>query len=138
MTKRQLQEYYYLKKNIRYLEDKLLELETKATKMSMSISDMPRSGDSTDMADVVIEMVKVKIDTNEQLQKSYKLLAEIEKSIKTLPEREQYLIRARYIEDKSWEQIAVDMNYSWRQIHNIHSKALKALIKKDCTQLHIV
>ena len=45
---------------------------------------------------------------------------------------QQYKIRAKYLECKSWEQIAVDMGYSWRQIHYIHSDALKK-IAHHCT-----
>lgn len=34
------------------------------------------------------------------------------------------LLYQRYVFYKSWEQIAVDMNYSIRQIYNIHGSAL--------------
>ena len=34
MTKQQLQEYYWLKKNIKKLEEKLLELETEAKRVT--------------------------------------------------------------------------------------------------------
>lgn len=83
------------------------------------------------------KIVEVQEEINRQLQKSYELMAKIEKAIEKLPEREKYLIRARYIDCKSWEQIAVDMSYSWRQIHYIHANALKLLSSADhCIQLH--
>ena len=47
--------------------------------------------------------------------------------INKLPDREQHLIMARYIHAKKWEEICVDMNYSWTQLHAIHSKALKIM-----------
>ena len=34
------------------------------------------------------------------------------------------LLFERYVLFKTWEQIAVDMNYSWRQIARLHGKAL--------------
>ena len=34
------------------------------------------------------------------------------------------LLFERYVLFKTWEQIAVDMNYSWRQIVRLHGKAL--------------
>ena len=43
--------------------------------------------------------------------------------------RYRTLLTERYMEFKTWEQIAVDMNYSWKQIHRLHSQALKALEK---------
>lgn len=37
------------------------------------------------------------------------------------------LLVARYINFKTWEQIAVEMNYSWSQTHRLHGKALKKM-----------
>ena len=34
------------------------------------------------------------------------------------------IFRKRYLELKTWEQICVDLDYSWRQTHRLHSKAL--------------
>lgn len=86
------------------------------------------------------KIIEVKEEINRQLQQSYELVARIERAIDKLPEREKYLIRARYLDGKSWEQIAVDMNYSWRQVHYIHSNALKLLASENfadhCIQLH--
>ncbi|MTI56140.1 hypothetical protein [Geosporobacter ferrireducens] len=129
MTKKDLQEYYWLQKNIQRLEDKLLELETQAAKMTSVISDEPRSGETKDkLSGIVAKIVEVQTRINEQLYRSYELAEKIEKAIETLPERERYLIRARYIDCKAWEKIAVDMHYSWKQTHRIHSEALKMLV----------
>ena len=129
MTKKELQEYYWLKRNIQKLEEKLLELGTEATRQTTRLSNEPKGGfSSTDkVAGIVTTMVMVQEEINEKLKQSYEVMASIERAIERLPEREKYLIRSRYLECKSWEQIAVDMNYSWRQVHNIHSDALKEL-----------
>ena len=55
-------------------------------------------------------------------------------SVNGLCEREAYLIRLRYLELKRWEEICVEMNYSWKHIHRIHSDALMLLAKKDDTK----
>lgn len=34
------------------------------------------------------------------------------------------LLEQRYLNGKSFEQIAVEMNYSWRQVHRLHGRAL--------------
>lgn len=132
MTKRELQEYYWLKRNIQKLEDKLLELETEATRQTTRLTKDPK-GDfsSTDkVASIVTSMVMVQDEINEKLNKSYEVIANIEKAIEELPEREKFLIRSRYLDCKSWERIAVDMHYSWQWVHKIHSKALKLLDDK--------
>lgn len=69
-------------------------------------------------------LVDAKID--EQLD----LKAEILKTIMRLDDRRQRLcLMEYYIEMKTFEQVAVDMNYSWRQIMNIHGHALKEVQK---------
>ena len=37
------------------------------------------------------------------------------------------LLIKRYLQFKTWEQIAVEMNYSWRQIVRLHGKALQKI-----------
>lgn len=39
------------------------------------------------------------------------------------------ILYKRYVEDKSWEKISVEMKYSYNYICNTHGKALKALEK---------
>lgn len=58
------------------------------------------------------------------------LLAEqlqIEEAIETLDEIERTLMRLYYIEGLVWEEVAVAINYSWRQTHNLHGRALDKL-----------
>jgi RNA polymerase sigma factor (sigma-70 family) len=54
-------------------------------------------------------------------------LAEIEDAIEVLEPRERTLIRLHYAQGLTWEEVCVAMNYSWRQIHRIHAKALALL-----------
>lgn len=138
MTKKELRKYYWLRKNIKILEEELYKLETKARNITPIIKDEPRVPgiDVRDkVADLVAKVVDLENIINEKLYESYVVLEKIEKAIDKLPEREKYLIRSRYIDFKRWEEIAVDMNYSYRQVHNIHSYALQLLKKSahNCT-----
>jgi len=36
-------------------------------------------------------------------------------------------LQYRYLDGKTFEWIAAEMNYSWRQIHRLHSQALTNL-----------
>ena len=40
------------------------------------------------------------------------------------------LLIERYINLKTWERVAVDMGYSWKQMHRLHGKAL-GVVKDD-------
>lgn len=129
MTKGKLKEYYWLQRNLQKLEEKLLVLETKATKTTNSLSNGPRGTNShNSMSDIIVKIVELKEKINKKIEKAYGLITDIENAIEKLPEREKYLMRARYIECKSWEEICVDMNYNWAQIHRLHSNSLKMII----------
>lgn len=52
---------------------------------------------------------------------------QIEEAIEGLEERERTLMRLYYMEGLTWEAVAVAINYSWRQTHNLHSDALDKL-----------
>lgn len=52
--------------------------------------------------------------------------AEILETIGKLEDgRERLVLQLYYIDMKSWEQVAVDLNYSWRQTMNIRKRAIR-------------
>ena len=60
-----------------------------------------------------------------QMYKKIQLRAEITERIDAMEnETESLLLRLRYIHGLKWEEVAVKMDYSWKQIHRLHSKAL--------------
>lgn len=131
MTKQELKEYYWLRLNITKLEQRIEELETIAAKQTTQLkndADARVSHGAHDrMGDVVAEIADLKTGLQKQLKEAYAVAGEIEKAIAGLSDREKYLIRARYVELKNWEQICVDMNYDWSHVHRIHAGALKRL-----------
>lgn len=128
MTKHELQEYHWLMRNISHLEDRLFELETKATRMTSRVSDEPRCGSGPDkMSEAVANIIELKDRINKELGKAYAAANKIETAIERLNEQEKQLIRMRYIERKDWEVICFEIKYSWRQTHRIHSQALEKL-----------
>jgi len=132
MTKQELREYYWIQRNIEKLENRIEELVAIATKQTAKIKNDADAihgtgGYSDRSGDAMAEMADLREELEGQLQKALALQLGIEQAIKDLPEREKYLIRARYVEQKRWEQIAVDMGYSWKQTHRIHGEALRLL-----------
>jgi len=136
MTKMQLQRLYWIKKNIKKLEDRLAELEAEATRVTTQISPGRRGTRKDDkISDVVSKIVELQDEINYQLKRAYAIEKEIETAIRSLPEREAYLIRLRYIDLMSWEQICVEMNYQWAQVHRIHASALKLLTNPEIREI---
>lgn len=101
-----------------------------ATKCTATISDMPHSPNSggSTMADAVCKIVDLQEEINKDIDRLVDLKREIMGVIKAVPNVEyQTILEKRYLCFISWEQIAVDMNYSMQHIHRMHSFALKEI-----------
>jgi DNA-directed RNA polymerase specialized sigma24 family protein len=132
MTKQELKEYYWIRRNITKLESRLIQLDSESTKVTTNLKKkhdaiVGKGNTSDKVGNSVTDMDEAREKLAEQIVASYAVLADIERAIEVLPARECYLVRARYIELLSWEQIAVDMGYSWQWVHKIHSGALAML-----------
>ncbi len=101
-----------------------------ATKCTTTLSDMPKNpnrGDSR-MADSVIKIIDLQDEINSDINKLVELKREIMGVIKAVPNMEyQTLLEKRYLCFITWEQIAVDMNYSMQYTFRIHERALKEI-----------
>lgn len=73
-----------------------------------------------------VEKIAERID--KQLNRCMKLRNEIEMAINSLDDpTERLLMRKRYIEGKRWEQVAVEMSYTFRHIIRMHGKILQKM-----------
>ena len=73
-------------------------------------------------------LVELESLVDSKIDEQIELKAEILKTIMQLDDRRQRLVLMEYyVEMKTFEQVAVDINYSWRQVMKIHAKALKAI-----------
>lgn len=66
-----------------------------------------------------------------QLEKLAAAQSAIEDVIESLEPIARKLMRHRYIEGLTWEEVCVAIGYSWRQTHNIHAKALDTLLAAE-------
>lgn len=87
---------------------------------------MPHSSSQTDLSDYIVIIDEMIEDLKQERLKRAKRKQEIEHRIRQMKdEDEQRVLRLRYIKGMKWEEIAVEMDYKWAQIHRIHAKALK-------------
>ncbi|MFR5544750.1 DUF1492 domain-containing protein [Intestinibacter bartlettii] len=130
MGKEELMQYKTIKVEIKQLKERIKELEERKTSIkSQVITDMPTgNGEGTDILSLI---VMIEDAETELIQKEKQLIATMNKIEHTIDNVENSLdrciLRARYIECKAWEQICVELNYSWRQIHRLHSNILKKI-----------
>lgn len=67
---------------------------------------------------------------DQKIDEQLKLKAETLNTIMQLDNRlHREVLIGHYLNMKTWEQVAVDMGYSWRQIMNFHGSALQEIQK---------
>lgn len=134
ITKEQLRGYQKIRRELRQIRERIEELETAMTApKSQVLSGMP--GGSAPDGNPVDKMIDRK---NELLATYYAKMAalaeeqlKIEKAIEALPRAERLLIRYHYFDGLRWEAVGVKICYSLRQVHNLHSSALRRLREQE-------
>lgn len=130
MTKERLRNYRALREELRRLAERLGEYEAMlyAPRVQKIRSTPSASAGNT-------SSVETMANTHMQLQALYRRrrdelageLVAIESAIESLDSVERTVCQLRYIDGLKWEEVCARMNYSWRQVYNIHRRALDAL-----------
>lgn len=131
-AKEYLGKAYRLDQRINSKLDQVASLNELATKATSTLSDMPKNPNKaiSTMENTICKIIDLQDEINEDIDRLVDLKTEIVTTIKNIENKEyQTLLEKRYLCFDTWEQIAVDMNYSIRWVHNIHGKALKELSK---------
>ncbi len=127
MTKEQLRQYRYLKKEIILLQEEIQQLRTSLQAVPQ-LDGMPHSNFAADRtAGVVAKIVDLEAQLHKTLRDMIDLRGEIEECIEGLPADQRLLMRLRYIEGLRWAAVAVEMNYSYKQVCRIHGKVLQVI-----------
>ena len=103
----------------------LRELATKAT---ATLSDMPRSATPNIhwMEDVICKMMELESEINADIDELINTKHEVMAVIKMV-ERPEYqsLLELKYLCMKTWEEVAAELGYVYRQITRMHGYALE-------------
>ena len=86
---------------------------------------MPHVSGGSDLSDFAAKLDREERRYMKARYLRVKLCREIMDKIERLPnEDEKDVLVFRYIKLMKWEDICVEMGFSWKQVHRIHSKAL--------------
>lgn len=73
-------------------------------------------------------LVELESLVNEKIDEQINIKTEILEAISQIRDRRQRIVLTEYyLNMKTWEQVAVEINYSWRQVMNIHGRALQEM-----------
>lgn len=84
---------------------------------------------------VVARLVDAESRVNDELRRLVETEREVNDTIQNVRDGTlRALLYERYINDKTWEQIAVSLNYTYRRVTQLHGKALNA-VGQICAEL---
>ena len=87
------------------------------------------------MENIINKIVDLEAEINSDIDTFVDLKREIVNLIKSIANTEcQTLLELRYLCFKSWEQIAVDMTYSVRNVYKLHDTALNLIAMPESVQ----
>lgn len=124
-----LLEYQAIERRIKRLQSEKRGWLEKATAVSPNLSDMPK-GDGTDkIQNAVCRIADIEQKINRDIDRQIDLRERIEAAVCAIPDGKlRDLMRYRYIDGMTWEQIAVEMHYSYVHICRMHGQALAQIM----------
>ncbi len=111
MTKKELSQLYYLRKEIKEQQRRLSELEALATNCTAKITGLPNgNGVSDKIANYATEIADLKSLLDLNLKKCFYELNRLDRFISSVNDSEMRIILTlRYSQGLSWQQIAQNM-----------------------------
>lgn len=123
-----------LRRYDRMIESKKAEIEQIRLSLeykSVSYDGQRVQGGGASREDMICKMLDFERDMEDQVRELIELKKEIMAQIDKLDQAEYIqLLYLRYLEFKTWEEISVKMNFSYRYVLKLHGRALQELEKK--------
>lgn len=130
-AKEYLQQALRLDERINSKISQIESLRELATKCTSTITGMPHnpSPSQSPMADAVCKIIDLQDEINRDIDHLVDLKRELVGVIRNVEDVEcRLLLELRYLCFMSWEDIAVQMGYTTRNIHYLHKQALRLVI----------
>lgn len=131
-AKEYLNRGYKIELQIQSKMEQLERLRAMATRTTTTLSDMPRpaSPDPHKTENIIIKIVKLNAELNAEIDKLIDTKIEIKHTIDKVQDVDEKLIlEARYLNFKSYDDIASMLDMSLENIFRIHSNALNTVEK---------
>ena len=125
-AKEYLDSYKLIQTRINVLRAEIYRLRAEAESASINIDGLPKTQGSGDkIANIAIELAEAESTLRTEMNGLYmRRMRIIEQLGQLKSHKHQQLLHKRYIECKSWEHIAVEMEISWRYCYMLHGSAL--------------
>lgn len=111
------------------LED-LHQLKEMVTKITPTLKDdvVSGGGNQDKLGDAVTKIVDLEEEVNRDIDRYVNAKQEISNTLEKISDPDQLqVLHKRYVQYKTWEQIACEMNMSYRNVCYIHGKGLQSV-----------
>lgn len=129
-AKRYLQQIKLYDSHINTKIEEVHHLKAIAMKITPTLKqDVVSGGGSQDkLSEAVAKIVDLEAEIDREIDRYVNAMRNISAMIDTLSDPDQLqVLHKRYVQFKTWEQIACDMNMTYRNVCYIHGKALLAV-----------
>lgn len=125
-AKKFLSRPYWIDKRIDRKQEEIDRLRAKLTKATAKLSDMPRGGSGGDWTDADIEVLEREQAIHAEIIELCRVKREVQEVIDAVEEEPfRTLLELRYRNYLTFEQIAVEMHFSYDYVRHLHKDALK-------------
>lgn len=129
-VKRYLQQIRLYDSHINTKLDELQHLKEMVTRITPTLKDDVVSGGGSQdkLADAVVKIVDLEAEIDQEIDRYVNAKQEISSVLDGIVDPDQLqVLHKRYVQYKTFEQIACDMNMTYRNVCYIHGKALLAV-----------
>jgi len=135
-AKEYLSQAIWLNQRINSKLEQVSSLRTLASKVNTTFGEerVQSTKKQSPMEETIVRLIDLENEVNEDIDELIKLKSEIEETINQVDDPVyQLILQMRYIDRKTWEEVARNVGYDRRTIFRIHGKALKEIEKiKSC------
>lgn len=112
--------------------ERLAELRAQAESCTVALSpDKVQTSGRNSAENIMVRIIDLQYEINADIDKYAELRKNAYRMIDSLDDsRYVGLLYRYYLEQKTWEEVAVEMKYSYRRIMQLHGYALNALNQK--------
>lgn len=126
MVKANLQRVYLIKKNIKTLEEQLMEIDTKIKGGAITYSEKVQTSGLGSTESLMCKAVDLQCKINSIISEKLNLMDEIVGNIYKINDNTlEIILKMRYIDCYNWEKIAEKTGYTIRQVYRLHNRALE-------------
>ena len=120
------------KKEIRELENRIIERRSSIERMTPIITGMPKTKNGgNSIEDGVIKLVDEAMQWEEKVEERRQLIQRVHEAIFQLSGQQQRILTLRYIDAYTWDRISSLMSYDRRWCTRLHKRALNELGIRD-------